>query len=67
MWYQVKAFNGVAEQYFGDSLKEAEEVFFKSKSATHLFKVEGENKTLIRTFEKRNKYPDQMLQAFAQA
>lgn len=46
--YGVAAFDGLVTQYWGDSYKEAEEVFYKSHTATHLYKMNGPVKEVIK-------------------
>lgn len=64
--YQVVAFNGCADQYHDFFLKEAEDVFFKSHTATHLYKIVNGKKELIRENLKRMKHPGAIALAFAQ-
>ncbi len=62
--YGVSAFNGLVTQYFGDSYKEAEDTFFKSHTATHLFKMVGEVKEVIKENQRRMFHPGAMTLAF---
>lgn len=58
--YQVVAFNGAVNQYFGDSYKDAEEVFFKSHVATQMYRIVDGIKTLLKENTRRMKHPGQM-------
>ncbi len=46
--YGVAAFNGIITQYWGDSYKDAEDTFYKSHTATHLYKMVGAVKEIIK-------------------
>jgi len=62
--YGVVAFNGLVHQYFGDSYKEAEDTFYKSHTATHLYKVVGKSKEIIKENLRRLGHPGAMTLAF---
>lgn len=62
--YGVAAFNGLVTQYWGDSYKEAEEAFYKSHTATHLYKLVGTVKEVIKYNPRRMNQPGAMRLAF---
>lgn len=62
--YGVAAFNGLVTQYFGDSFKEAEDAFYKSHTATHLYKMVGAVKEVIKENHRRNTHPGAIALAF---
>lgn len=62
--YGVAAFNGLVTQYWGDSYKEAEGAFFKSHTATHMYKMVGTKKEIIKENLRRMSQPGAMALAF---
>jgi hypothetical protein len=62
--YGVVAFNGLVTQYFGDSYKEAEDTFFKSHTATHMYRMVGEVKEVLKENQRRNTHPGVIALAF---
>jgi hypothetical protein len=62
--YGVAAFNGLVTQYWGDSYKDAEDTFYKSHTATHLYKMVGSVKEVIKENHRRMSQPGAMALAF---
>ncbi len=62
--YGVAAFGGIVTQYWGDSYKEAEDCFYKSHTATHLYKMVGGVKEVIKQNLRRMNQSGQMALAF---
>jgi len=62
--YGVAAFNGLVTQYWGDSYKDAEDAFYKSHTATHLYKMVGSVKEVIKENQRRMRQPGAIALAF---
>jgi hypothetical protein len=62
--YGVAAFNGLVTQYWGDNYKDAEDAFYKSHTATHLYKMVGSVKEVIKENQRRMRQPGAIALAF---
>jgi hypothetical protein len=52
--FGVVAFGGLVTQYFGSDYKEAEDCFYKSRTATDLYRMEGNTKVVMKHNGRRN-------------
>ena len=62
--YGVASFGGIVTNYFGDSYKDSEDAFYKSHTATHLYKMVGVVKEVIKENHRRNTHPGAIRLAF---